>query len=55
MEHPFNGDRLVPKNPAPLVLFPETGDPKRFEFCPKIWNSPPDPAEKSVHKFPTVY
>lgn len=49
MEQPFSaGDMLVPKNPAPFLLSPDTGGPKRFVVFPTKWNSPPVPVKKAA-------
>lgn len=49
MEQPFSaGDMLVPKNPAPFLLSPDTGGPKRFVVFPTKLNSPPVPVKKAA-------
>lgn len=49
MEQPFSaGDMLVPNNPAPFLLSPDTGGPKRFVVFPTKWNSPPVPVKKAA-------
>ena len=49
MEQPFGtGDMLVPKNPAPFLISPDTGGPKRFVVFPAKWNSPPVPMKKAA-------